>query len=153
MPERTYNTTEVARLTGFSVRQLEYWANQQVVVPSVRNGRGKGSKKLYAASDLVQFRFIRRLKTQGWSTQKIRLALQTLREVMDDANPLKSAVVFGAKNTILALCKTKAGERILLDSLNPKGQQVMMIVLEVLVAEVVASETKLNETPQLAEVA
>lgn len=100
----------------------------------------------------MQFRFVRHLKDQGWSTQKIRMALHTLRKVMDDADPLKSAVVFGTKNTILALCKTKEGERILLDTLNPAGQQVMLIVLEVLVAEVAAAETKLHPTPQLAEV-
>lgn len=136
MQSPVYSTVEVSRLTRFSMRQLDYWAVRGVVTPSVQPARGKGNRKEYALEDLVQFRFIRRLKDQGWSTQKIRKAISILRDVMNDDDPLKHAVLFDGKGTILAMCKTQEGERILLDTLNPGGQQVMRIVLETLVAEV-----------------
>jgi hypothetical protein len=54
---------------------------------------------------------------------------------MQNADPLKSAVLIDGKRTILAICKTSDGERILLDTLNAGGQQVIWIVLETLAAE------------------
>lgn len=139
MQAPVYSTAEVAELTGFTVRQLNYWAVRGIVVPSVHQAHGKGSRKLYAWEDLIQFRYIQHLTNAGWSTQKIRGTINTLREVMGDSDPLKRAILFPAKNTILALCRTQAGERILLDAIKPGGQQVMLIVLEMLVAEVIAA--------------
>ncbi len=132
---QAYPTVEVARMTGFSVRQLDYWAQQGMIVPSVCQSRGPGTRKLYSIDDLVQLQFVRQLKQYGWSTQKIRQAINTLRDVMNDPNPLKHAVLVHGKNTLFALCKTKEGERIALDALNAGGQQVMAVVLEMLVEE------------------
>lgn len=131
-----YTTADITHIMGFTKRQLDYWAQQRVVVPSIQQSHGPGSRRLYSLDDLLQLRFIRQLKQHGWSTQKIRLAIKTLRTVMDDPDPLKNAVVFHSKGTILALCKTKAGERILLDALNTGGQQVMWMVLETLTEEI-----------------
>jgi hypothetical protein len=58
---------------------------------------------------------------------------------MDDPHPLKTAILVDGKGTLLALCKTRAGERILLDTLSAGNQQVMWIVLEVLAEETRAS--------------
>ena len=55
---------------------------------------------------------------------------------MDHPDPLKRALLIHSKRTILAICKTKEGERILLDTLDPTGQQVMWILLETLQQEV-----------------
>jgi hypothetical protein len=55
---------------------------------------------------------------------------------MEDPSPLKGAVLVNGKRTILAICKTREGERILLDTLDVGGQQVMWFVLETLVEEV-----------------
>ena len=135
MDNLVYTTADVARLTGFSVRQLDYWARQQLVVPSIKQAHGPGSRRLYSFEDLLQLRFVRQLKYQGCSTQKIHTAIEKLRVVMNDPDPLKNAVIIYQKGMLLALCKTKAGERILLDALNASGQQVMWIVLEVLAEE------------------
>ena len=130
-----YTTVEVAQATGFSVRQLDYWAQQGLLVPGVQQSHGPGTRKLYSVEDLAQLQLIRRLKQHGWSTRKIRRAVNTLRVVMDDPNPLKNAILVHSKGTLVALCKTKEGERILLDALNAGGQQVMGIVLEMLMEE------------------
>ncbi len=135
MHPRAYTTTEIAQATGFSIRQLDYWARQGLVEPSTQESHGPGTRRLYAIEDLVQLQFIRQLKQYGWSTRKIRKAVNTLRTVMNDPNPLKNAVLVHGKGTIIALCKTREGERMLLDALDTGGQQVMGIVLEMLIEE------------------
>ncbi len=135
MDDNVYTTSEVVHITGFSVRQLDYWARQGIVIPSIQQSYGPGSRRLYAIDDLVRLNFIRQLKHHSWSTQKIRKAITILSDVMNDTDPLKSAILFHGKGTIFALCKTKKGERILLDALNVGGQQVMKIVLEMLEEE------------------
>jgi len=130
-----FTTVDIAHLTGFSVRQIDYWAHQGLVVPSLQQSAGPGTRRLYTGGDLVQFHFIRQLKQGGWSTQKVRTAVTRLREVMEDPHPLRTAVLFDGKNTLLALCKTKDGERILFDALSAQGQRVMSIVLSSLVEQ------------------
>ncbi len=149
MAQDVFTTMNIVHITGFSERQLDYWARQGIVVPSVQQSHGPGSRRLYAIEDLVQLNFIRQLKRHGWSTQKIREAIVRLREVMGDPNPLKSAMLFDGKGTMLALCKTKEGERILLDALSTGGQLVMGIVLEMLIEETLRALTYSDEEYQL----
>jgi DNA-binding transcriptional MerR regulator len=149
MAQDVFTTMNIVHITGFSERQLDYWARQGIVVPSVQQSHGPGSRRLYAIEDLVQLNFIRQLKRHGWSTQKIREAIVRLREVMSDPNPLKSAMLFDGKGTMLALCKTIEGERILLDALSTGGQLVMGIVLEMLIEETLRAVTYSDEEYQL----
>lgn len=135
MSSKSYTTSDVAQMTGFSIRQLDYWARQNILAPGIQQSCGPGTRRLYSFDDIVQLRFILRLKQQGWSTQKIRQAIVQLRDVMENPDPLKSAVLIHSRRTILAICKTKEGQRILLDTLTTGGQHVMWIVLETLVDE------------------
>jgi len=151
MAPHVYTTVELAQATGFSVRQLDYWAHQQILVPSIQRSRGPGTRKLYGIEDLIQLQFIRRLKHYGWSTQKIRAAINTLRTVIDDPDPLRNAVLIHGRATIIALCKTRQGERILLDALSVGGQQVMGIVLEMLIEEAHQLEAYLGAPVTVAE--
>jgi DNA-binding transcriptional MerR regulator len=146
MASRTYTIAELAEASGFSKRQLAYWATQGILIPSGQQAHGSGIWRLYTGDDLVTLQFIRRLKAAGWSTQKIRAAIQTLHVVMEEPDPLKNAILIHGKTTILALCKTREGEHILLDALSAGGQQVLGIVLELLIEEAQQLETQL-ETP------
>jgi hypothetical protein len=51
---------------------------------------------------------------------------------MGDPSSLQKAALVHGSHTILAICKTKEGERVILDILDPGGQQVMWIFLEAL---------------------
>jgi len=133
--EQSFTTPTVAEMLGLSVRQLDYWAKQEIVVPSIQRSRGRGSPKRYALDDMVQLYFIARLKQHAWSTQRIRAAIVRLRDVMEDPLPLRTAVLFDRKGTILALCKAKDGERVLLDIEKRGAQQVMWMTVEVLVED------------------
>jgi DNA-binding transcriptional MerR regulator len=127
--DKTYSTDEVARMSGFTVRQIGYWAKQGIIVPSVQQAHGSGTRRRYNADDLLQLRFVQQLMKHGWSMQKIREAIVKLREVMGDENVLQRAIPIHGTRTILAICKTREGERILLDCLDPGGQQVLWIYL------------------------
>ncbi len=142
---RTYSTHEVAQMSGFSVRQIAYWAKQGIIMPSVQQARGSGTRRRYNFDDLLQLRFIRQLRHHGWSVQKIREAINKLREVMDDPYVLQRAIPVHGAQTILAICKTKEGERILLDCLDPGGQQVMWIYLWTLQEEALLATSYVEE--------
>src|SRR5690349_4615912 len=112
MTPRSYTTKEVSSITGFSPRQLDYWDQQDIIIPSVRRSHGQGTRRLYGLDNLLVLRFIRQLKQHKWSMPKIRKALTKLRDVMDDPDALHRSILLHGKGTILAICKTKAGERI-----------------------------------------
>lgn len=129
-----YSTLEAARCTGFSTRQLGYWAQQGLVSP-VQPSRGRGSQRKYALNDLVQLRFVSRLKQKHWSTQKVRAAMVTLRVVMRDPDPLKNAIIIEDPGVFVVLFKTQQGRQVLVEAFKAGGQHVMDIVLETLTEE------------------
>lgn len=145
----TYSTREVAKLSGFTVRQIGYWANQGIIVPSVQQAHGSGTGRRYSFDDLLQLRFVRQLMNHGWSLQKIREAITRLRDVMDDPHSLQKAVLVHGSHTILAICKVRGGERIILDTLDPGGQQVMWIYLDVLREETEHTIAQKNSNAQI----
>lgn len=141
MEEILYTTAEISQITGFSLRQLDYWARESIVVPSFRQAHGSGTRRLYTVEDLIQLNIIRQLKKHNWSMQKIHKAIEKTRDIMNDSNPLRNAILIHGKETILALSKTREGERILIDALSATGQQVMSFVLETLLEEIKGADT------------
>jgi DNA-binding transcriptional MerR regulator len=147
MQESVYTTAEIANITGFSLRQLNYWAQKKMITPGFQSAHGSGSRRLYTTEDLVKLNIIRQLKKYNWSTQKIHRAIETLKDVMDDTNPLRNAILIHGKGTIFALSKTREGERILIDALSTTGQQVMSFVLEALLEEINSTTPALSAEP------
>ncbi len=122
-------------MTGLSVRQLDHWSQQGLFVPGVRPSEGPGTRRLYSLEDVVQLKSLKKLKCYRWSTQKLRGAIEMLREVMRDPNPLRQAVLIGDRKTLLAVYKTKQGQQVLQDALRPGGQSVLSLVIETVEAE------------------
>jgi DNA-binding transcriptional MerR regulator len=152
MSSQVYTTAGIVRATGFSHKQLDYWASTGLLVPGEQQSHGPGTRRLYSVDDLVQLQFIRHLKSYGWSTRKIGQAAKTLREVMDVSDPLKYAILVHGKNMLIALCKTKEGERIAIDALSVGGQQVMGVVVETLIEEAYHLATEIKESVRDEEV-
>src|SRR5207248_10765118 len=75
-----YRVPEVCKLVGISYRQLDYWARTGLVTPSVREAGGSGTQRLYSFQDLVQLKVIKRLIDVGISLQRVRKAIQYLRQ-------------------------------------------------------------------------
>jgi len=75
-----YRGPAVCTVVGITYRQLDYWTTTELVTPSVRNAEGSGSQRLYAFEDIVQLKVIKSLLDAGVSLQRIRAALEFVRE-------------------------------------------------------------------------
>jgi DNA-binding transcriptional MerR regulator len=75
-----YRVPEVCKVIGISYRQLDYWARTGLVTPSIREAGGSGTQRLYSFQDLVQLKVIKKLIDVGISLQRVRKAIQYLRQ-------------------------------------------------------------------------
>lgn len=53
--------TEAHRLAGISYRQLDYWARQGWVMPSIDTGSGRAGRRLYSRADVVRLALLAHL--------------------------------------------------------------------------------------------
>jgi DNA-binding transcriptional MerR regulator len=72
-----YNSSEVARICGVSLRQLQWWDERSVVSP-----RQDGHKRVYMKEEVVEISVISELRRKGFSLQKIRRVLRFLQKDM-----------------------------------------------------------------------
>ncbi|HUG85592.1 MAG TPA: MerR family transcriptional regulator [Euzebya sp.] len=78
--EGGYRGPQVAKIVGISYRQLDHWTSTGLVVPSVRDADGSGSQRLYGFDDILQLKVIKRLRDAGVSLQRIRRAIDEVRD-------------------------------------------------------------------------
>jgi DNA-binding transcriptional MerR regulator len=72
-----YTSTDVARICGVSLRQLQWWDERNVVSP-----RQDGHKRVYLAQEVLEVSVIAELRRKGFSLQKIRRVLRFLQKDM-----------------------------------------------------------------------
>jgi len=72
-----YASSDVARISGVSLRQLQWWDEQHVVSP-----RHDGHKRVYLPNEVVEVTVIAELRRKGFSLQKIRRVLRFLQREM-----------------------------------------------------------------------
>ena len=72
-----YTSTDVARICGVSLRQLQWWDERNVVSP-----RQDGHKRVYSPQEVVEVSVIAELRRKGFSLQKIRRVLRFLQKDM-----------------------------------------------------------------------
>jgi DNA-binding transcriptional MerR regulator len=75
--EQGYNSSDVARICGVSLRQLQWWDERNVVSP-----RQDGHKRVYMSEEVVEISVIAELRRKGFSLQKIRRVLRFLQKDM-----------------------------------------------------------------------
>ncbi|MFE1748016.1 MerR family transcriptional regulator [Coleofasciculus sp. H7-2] len=73
-----YTSTEAAQITGCSRRQLQYWREKGVVVPTV-NPSGKGRNVYYSQTDLLALTVMEYLLSMGLSFEVCQEVLETLK--------------------------------------------------------------------------
>jgi DNA-binding transcriptional MerR regulator len=71
----TFSSLEVSKMTGVSLRQLQWWDEQGVVSPTQR-----GHRRLYQMHEVVEVGLITELRQKGISLQKIRKVLAFLND-------------------------------------------------------------------------
>jgi DNA-binding transcriptional MerR regulator len=82
------NTAAVARLCGVSLRQLQFWDEQGLVVPARVEGPGGGygHVRKYSAADIRRVRLIVALLSKGFTLSQIRKILRNdLKQNVDFA--------------------------------------------------------------------
>ena len=78
LPEsEIYTSTDVARISGVSLRQLQWWDERNVVSP-----RQDGHRRVYLPQEVIEVSVIAELRRKGFSLQKIRRVLRFLQKDM-----------------------------------------------------------------------
>ena len=73
--KQSFTSLEVAQLTGITLRQLQWWDEQKIVVAS-----RLGHRRSYSFDDLAEIAIICDLRRRGFSLQKIRRVVRFLQK-------------------------------------------------------------------------
>ena len=76
----TYDSKTASRIVGVSLRQLQYWDEQDFIRPSVKLAEGRGTKRLYSFHDLICLKVVKHLARHGFNLQKIRRCVAPLKK-------------------------------------------------------------------------
>jgi predicted RNase H-like HicB family nuclease len=127
-----FNTKAIHRITGLTMRQIDYWDRTHFIKPSVSEATGYGSMRLYSFTDLVQMKVAKTLMDKGISLQKIRKAITYLKKNMPDVEkPLSELRFLTDGNTLFVITRD---DRQIIDA-SKKGQLVFSIALGDLIEE------------------
>ena len=89
MDTKGFRTGLVSRLVGLSYKQIDHYDRCGLVPPEIQKAAGRGSRRLYSRTDLIELLVIRRLLDNGISLRKIRNSLAEIRKSYPDiARPL-----------------------------------------------------------------
>jgi len=105
-----FRTKEVVQILGISRRQLQYWAQTDLVVPSVKT---RGGHHRYTFQDLVALKATKRLIDAGVSVQRIRSSIRALREILPNIErPLSELVLVATGEVVLVFLENTAFEAV-----------------------------------------
>jgi DNA-binding transcriptional MerR regulator len=76
----TFDSKTASRIVGVSLRQLQYWDEQNFLRPSAKPAEGRGTRRLYSFNDLVCLKVVKDLTRHGFNLQKIRRCVKPLKE-------------------------------------------------------------------------
>src|SRR6185369_2128716 len=132
-----FNSSDVARICGVSLRQLQWWDERNVVSP-----RQDGHKRIYMAEEVVEISVIAELRRKGFSLQKIRRVLRFLQK--DMGKRLGEALAGSTDVHLLTDGKTifleEAPNRII-DLLKNARQPMFLVCVTVQVRRLTATAT------------
>jgi DNA-binding transcriptional MerR regulator len=98
--ERGFGRQTVLKATGITYRQLDYWAREDIVVPSIADARGSGSQRRWSFTDILELKLIKKLMDTGVSLQQVRRALDYVRDRLGKS--LQDVYLFSDGTSIFA---------------------------------------------------
>jgi DNA-binding transcriptional MerR regulator len=128
--EEGYSASAVAKIVGLTERQVRHWADLGITVPT----GGTSNRPRYTVRDVARLRFLVRLYRSGWSTQKLKRAIEALRTITTNDGQITSTQLVTDGALLIAMCQTKAGDQFIRDVTNG-GQLSLSLVLETIPAE------------------
>ncbi len=114
---------QTAELVGISYRQLDHWARQGLVKPSVAQAAGSGSRRRYSYNDLVELKIAKKMRDQGIDLKSIARAFDYLRNQLGGEVASANIVISGSDVLLVD------DDQVL--SLLRQGQAAMLTVLPV----------------------
>ena len=73
--KEAFTSQDVIRLTGISARQLQWWDEKHIVVPT-REGR----RRVYSFADVTEVAVVCELRAKGFSLQRVRKVVRFLQK-------------------------------------------------------------------------
>ncbi len=70
-----FTSRDVIQLTGITARQLQWWDERRIVVPS-----REGHRRFYSMEDLAEVAVICELRRKGFSLQRVRKVMRFLQK-------------------------------------------------------------------------
>jgi DNA-binding transcriptional MerR regulator len=105
-----FQTRDVVDILGISRRQLQYWAQTDLVRPSAAT---PGGHRRYGFADLVALKATKRLIDAGVSVQRIRSSIQALRRKLPEIDrPLSELVLVATGDVVLVFHEGTAFEAV-----------------------------------------
>jgi DNA-binding transcriptional MerR regulator len=121
-----YRSSEVCKIIGLTYKQLDYYDRTNFLSPSINQGIGYGSKRLYSFNDLLKLKVIKKLLDVGITLQKIRKTKKYLElNKNDDNDTFLNVTLLSDGNTVYACYSEKE----IIDTLC-SGQAVFGIALD-----------------------
>ncbi len=96
MEEAGYRGPQTCKIVDITYRQLDYWTRTGLVSPSIHEASGSGDQRLYSFNDLLQLKVIKQLTDAGASLQKVRQAIDYVRNELDSDWSKATIVTDGA---------------------------------------------------------
>ncbi len=132
MGEKFFTSKEAAKSVGCSLRQLQYWREKEVVVPTI-GGTGTGRSIYYSQSDVVRLAIMEYLLSVGLSFSEASRGLKEIVEVdvlyADPRSKKRWMLCWDEKKRSLVLEEFDSKKAI---ALLDKGQAVIPIWLEMI---------------------
>lgn len=142
--KKLYSSREVAQLTGLSARQLQWWAQRRIFLPTVASHQtetGGFTERRYTPIELLELMVLADLRRKGFTVQKIRKLLQVLKSrfktrLYDAIEGGGSVTLFIDRDNIYA--RNDAGD--LFNLLDDAAQPLLMLGEDIKLRQLIARE-------------
>ncbi len=101
MNQQGFSSTRTAEIAGITYRQLDYWAREDIVRPSLTKASGSGSRRLYSYRDLLELRVIKTLLDSGIKLQQVRKGLDYMRDQLGEDVTSANLVISGTSSVVV----------------------------------------------------
>ena len=132
MGEKFFTSKQAAKAVGCSLRQLQYWREKEVVVPTIQ-GSGTGRSIYYSQSDVLRLAIMEYLLSVGLSFSQASLGLKEVVEAdfnyADRKSESRWMFCWDEKKRSLVLEEFDRQKAV---ALLDKGQAVIPIWLEII---------------------
>ncbi len=142
--KRLYSSREVAQLTGLTARQLQWWAQRHLFLPSVpsqKTDAGGFTERRYTPVELLELMVLADLRRKGFTVARIRKLLEVLHTRFHTR--LYDAIESGGPVTLFIdgsniYAKTEQGD--LFSILDDAAQPLMMMGEDIKLRQLIARE-------------